>query len=66
MSYEYVQKLEKQQGRIPKASSDKPYAKDQYNFTDPESRIMKTFHGFDQCFNGQGVVNDDMVITAHD
>jgi len=37
------------------AESAKPDPKAQYNFTDPESRIMKTSDGsFHQCFNGQG------------
>jgi transposase len=51
-------------GKEPKAPSDKPNDKDQYNFTDPESRIMKTSRGFDQCYNGQAAVNDDMIIVG--
>src|SRR5665647_964930 len=51
-------------GKEPKAPSDEPNDKDQYNFTDPESRIMKTSRGFDQCYNGQAAVNDDMVIVG--
>ncbi len=30
----------------------------QDNFTDPESRIMKTSQGFDQCYNGQIAVDE--------
>ena len=30
----------------------------QDNFTDPESRIMKASHGFDQCYNGQIAVDE--------
>jgi transposase len=30
--------------------------KTQYNFTDPESRIMKTPQGFGQCYNAQAAV----------
>jgi len=30
----------------------------QDNFTDPESRIMKTSSGFDQCYNGQIAVDE--------
>ncbi|MEO6222634.1 MAG: IS1182 family transposase [Vicinamibacterales bacterium] len=30
----------------------------QDNFSDPESRIMKTSHGFDQCYNGQIAVDE--------
>lgn len=54
----------KPRGKAPKAPMDHPNDKDQYNFTDPESRIMKTSKGFDQCFNGQAAVNDDMVIVG--
>lgn len=35
-----------------------PHEKAQDNFTDPESRIMKTTHGFDQCFNAQIAVDE--------
>jgi transposase len=51
-------------GKEPKAPTNQPNDKDQYNFTDPESRIMKTSRGFDQCYNGQAIVNDDMVIVG--
>lgn len=34
----------------------KPKEKDQYNFTDPESRIMKGPDGFVQAYNAQAVV----------
>ena len=51
-------------GKDPKAPSDEPNDKDQYNFTDPESRIMKTSKGFDQCYNAQAAVNDDMVVVG--
>lgn len=54
----------KPRGKAPLPPSDKPNAGDQYNFTDPQSRIMKTSHGFDQCYNGQAVVNDDMIIIG--
>jgi hypothetical protein len=54
----------KPRGRTPKAPISSPEDTDQYNFTDPESRIMKTANGFDQCYNGQGAVNDDMIIVA--
>jgi transposase len=52
-------------GREPKEPSTEPNDKDQYNFTDPESRIMKTSKGFDQCYNAQIAVNDDMVIVGN-
>jgi transposase len=35
-----------------------PHDKAQDNFTDPESRIMKTTNGFDQCFNAQIAVDE--------
>ena len=34
----------------------KPRDKDQYNFTDPESRIMKAGGGFEQAYNAQAAV----------
>ncbi len=54
----------KPRGRTPKAPEQVPSKKDQYNFTDPESRIMKTSKGFDQCYNGQAAVNDEMLIVG--
>lgn len=35
-----------------------PLEKKQDNFTDPESRIMKTSSGFEQCYNGQLAVDE--------
>ena len=61
---------DRQRGRTPddgrKSRGTKPFARDfgvppddaQDNFTDPESRIMKTSHGFDQCYNGQLAVDE--------
>ena len=48
-------------GRPPKPPTPGPRDKDQYNFTDPESRIMKnaTNDGFDQHYNTQLVVDHD-------
>jgi transposase len=54
----------KTRGRAPKEPTEEPKETDQYNFTDPESRIMKTSKGFDQCYNGQAAVNDDMIIVG--
>jgi len=43
----------------------KPEPKAQRNFTDPESRIMPTKNGFEQCFNAQaGVDAKAQVIVA--
>jgi transposase len=36
-----------------------PLDKKQDNFTDPESRIMKTSSGFEQCYNGQLAVDGE-------
>ena len=38
----------------------KPGDKDQYNFTDPESRIMKSADGFVQGYNAQAAVEPEM------
>ena len=44
-----------------------PEPKDQINFTDPESRIMKVSNkGWDQCGNAQAVANEDQIIVAAD
>jgi transposase len=45
----------------------KPGPQAQYNFTDPESQIMKVSNkGWDQCINAQVVVNDHQIIVAAD
>ena len=61
---------DRQKGRRPddgrKGRGTKPFARDfgvppdeaQDNFTDPESRIMKTSYGYDQCYNGQIAVDE--------
>jgi transposase len=54
-------------GREPKPPEAGPRDKDQYNFTDPESRIMKnsTNDGFDQHYNVQAAVDQSsMLIVA--
>jgi transposase len=44
-----------------------PEPKDQINFTDPESRIMKVANkGWDQCGNAQAVANQQQIILAAD
>ena len=71
----YDQKMERRQerekktgkkprGKAPEPPSESPKESDQYNFTDPESRIMKTSRGFDQCYNAQAAVNEDMLIVG--
>lgn len=54
----------KPRGKAPQLPSAEPQASDQYNFTDPESRIMKTSNGFNQCYNAQAAVNEDMIIVG--
>ena len=45
-------------GRLPRLGKTEPEEKDQYNFTDPESRIMKAGNGhhFEQSYNAQAGV----------
>jgi transposase/predicted nucleic acid-binding Zn-ribbon protein len=53
----------------PKAAppSAAPDAKAQKNFTDPESRIMKSKDGFVQAYNAQAAVDAEaQIIVAHD
>ena len=57
------------EGKTPRNDPEEavPDPKSQRNFTDPDSRIMKTSNkGFDQCGNAQAVVNDEQVILAAD
>lgn len=52
-------------GRQPKAPDPTPGEKDQVNFTDEESRIMKTKDGFQQAYNAQaGVETDSRLIVG--
>jgi transposase len=59
-------------GRKPAAKSrskrayGEPPEKKQDNFTDPESRIMKTASGYEQCYNGQIAVDAEsrLIIAA--
>jgi transposase len=55
-------------GRPPTPPSDRPRDQEQYNFTDPESRIMKMADGsFAQAYNVQLVVDGaDQIIVATD
>jgi transposase len=48
-------------GRPPSPPNPGPEDGDQYNFTDPDSRIMKNARndGFDQSYNGQIVVDEE-------
>jgi len=58
---------EKPRGREPKALGAVPEDKAQSNFTDPQSRIMKTRNGYEQAYNAQaGVDAADQVIVSAD
>jgi transposase len=46
----------KPRGPGPTPPSPEPKPKEQDNFTDPESRIMKSGGSFEQCYNAQAVV----------
>ena len=55
-------------GRPPQPPMPGARDKDQYNFTDPESRIMKDGNkaGFEQCYNGQVAVDQaSLLIVAN-
>jgi hypothetical protein len=54
-------KGEKPRGPEPKEPSQEPKPTDQYNFTDPQSRIMKAGSGqhFEQSYNAQAAVEVD-------
>jgi len=55
----------KKPGRAFKRAFGEPAPKAQDNFTDPDSRIMKTSAGFEQCFNAQtGVDAHAQIIVA--
>lgn len=54
-------------GRPPQPPNPEPEPKEQYNFTDPPSRIMKAGSGqhFEQCYNAQAAVEvDSRLIVA--
>jgi transposase len=53
-------------GRSPTPPSGEPQDKDQYNFTDPESRIMKcsSSAGFEQAYNAQVAVDQDSFLIV--
>ncbi len=53
-------------GRAPTPPVPGPRAKDQYNCTDPDARIMKnpTDHGFDQDYNAQVAVEQQSLLIV--
>ncbi len=56
----------KPRGKEPKPPSAEPEPKAQYNFTDPQSRIMKAGSGnhFEQAYNAQAAVDQAMLIVG--
>jgi hypothetical protein len=56
----------KPRGRPPTPPTPGPRDKEQYNFTDPESRIMKNSNndGFDQHYNAQAAVDQDSFLIV--
>ena len=52
------------QHQVPTKEGGTPTDKAQRNFTDPESRIMKTNSGFEQGFNAQVVVDEEHQIIV--
>jgi transposase len=60
-----VQSGKAPRGRAPQPPTPGPQAKDQYNFTDPESRIMKesTSGGFEQSYNAQVVTDQASMLV---
>ena len=53
-------------GRPPTPPSPEPQDKDQYNFTDPDSHIMKcsSSAGFEQAYNAQVAVDQDSLFVV--
>jgi len=57
----------KRRGPPPAPPNDEPPPKAQRNFTDPQSRILKTKDGFVQGYNAQAAVDgEEQIIVAHD
>ncbi len=61
-----ARKGQKPQGRKPKPPRSGPRDKDQYNFTDPDSAIMKNPNnkGFDQHYNTQVAVDQESLLIV--
>ena len=54
----------KPRGRPPEPPTTGPREGDQYNFTDPDSRIMKSSRGFDQDYNAQVAVDQESLLIV--
>jgi len=56
----------KKSGKTPAPPKEEPDGKTQRNFTDPESRILKTKDGYIQGYNAQAAVDAEaQIIVAH-
>jgi transposase len=56
----------KKNGKTPAPPKEEPDGKTQRNFTDPESRILKTKDGYIQGYNAQAAVDAEaQIIVAH-
>lgn len=61
-----IAEARKKNGRTPAPPSREPDAKAQRNFTDPDSRILKTADGYIQGYNAQAAVDSAaQIIVAH-
>ena len=61
-----IAKGRKKNGKTPKPPCDEPEGKAQRNFTDPQSRILKTGDGYIQGYNAQAAVDAHaQIIVAH-
>ena len=65
-AHEEKRKNKKPRGKTPRPPSAEPPGKKQYNFTDPESRIMKAGNGshFEQAFNAQAAVDTETLLIV--
>jgi len=65
-AHEQKRKNKKPRGKEPKPPSKTPPDSKQYNFTDPESRIMKAGNGdhFEQAYNAQAAVDTETYLIV--
>ena len=65
-AHEEKRKNRKPRGKAPAPPSAEPPEKKQYNFTDPESRIMKAGSGdhFEQAYNAQAAVDTETYLIV--
>ncbi len=65
-AYEKKRENKKPRGKEPKPPPETPPDNKQYNFTDPESRIMKAGNGdhFEQAYNAQAAVDTETYLIV--